>query len=417
MTKEYISVIFTGDKYSCTGCGACSQICRHSAIEMQPDEEGFLFPTVNKDKCVCCGLCDSICPVVGNKQANAEQEQHCYIATTKHKEYYKESASIGICTMLSDYVVSQGGVVYGCYLDENDWTAYHIGVRDKAGVQRLRNSKYLQSNTKQTFTEVRTNLIDGKLVLYIGTPCQIAGLKAYLRKDYDNLYTIDIICHGTFSPKLMPLEVKYWENKFHGKIKHFGFRSRKVYKHQNGGMINFDLQTEDGNTQHIERHASSSPSYRCFAYSGDGQNYNIRLSCYSCHFRDTYRYGDITVGDPWFINPRMLSMKYSPYINVRLSLYSCNTSKGQQLLSYVNHLLDQKEYSREHSFCQPAVKPTHREIPALRSELFSKLGSCEYGTLVEQLLKCNLNSAHEAFEKTYRFMHIKNIIKHLLKRL
>lgn len=417
MTKEYKSFIFTGDKNSCSGCGACSQICRHSAIDMQPDEEGFLFPSVNKDKCVNCGLCDSICPVIGNNQANTEQEQHCYIATTKHKEYYKESASIGICTMLSDYVVSQGGVVYGCYLDENDWTAYHIGVRDKEGVQRLRNSKYLQSNTKQTFTEVKVSLTEGKIVLYIGTPCQIAGLKAYLRKDYENLYTIDIICHGTFSPKLMPLEVKYWENKFHGKVSNFGFRSRKIYKHQNGGMVNFDFQTEVGKTQHIERHASSSPSYRCFAYSGDGQNYNMRLSCYSCLFRDTNRYGDITVGDPWFIDQRILPIKYNPCINVTLSLYSANTQKGYQLLSKIDKFLNKKEYSREESFCQPAVKPINRPIPPLRSELFGKIENNDYGKLVEQLMNCNLDEAHKAFEKKYRFRHLKNIIKYYLRKL
>ena len=219
------SYIFNQDKTLCTGCGACTQVCTHQALSMKSDEEGFLFPSLDLDKCIDCGICDKICPVVNKNQANNYNHQKGYIATTHHEEFYQESASIGICTMLSNLVIKEGGIVFGCFLDEDTWKAYHIGVTDTNGIEKIRNSKYLQSDTKRTFTEVKTLLKEEKTVLYIGTPCQIAGLKAFLRKDYPNLLLIDIICHGVFSPKLMPLEVQYWDNKYKAKIFNFRFSS------------------------------------------------------------------------------------------------------------------------------------------------------------------------------------------------
>lgn len=412
MTKEYKSFIYTGNKKSCSGCGACSQICKHAAITMEPDEEGFLFPKVNKDKCVNCGLCDLICPAVGNNQANQEQRQHCYIATTKQKEYYKESASIGICTMLADYIVSQGGVVYGCYLDENDWTAYHIGVSDNEGLQRLRNSKYLQSNTKQTFTEVKASLVEGKLILYIGTPCQIAGLKAFLRKDYSNLITVDIICHGVFSPRLMPLEISYWEKLFNSKVYNFRFRSKRKYTHTNCGMVNFDIVNKYGKLKHIERHASSSPTYHCFAYSSDGENYNLRPSCYKCPMRDVNRYGDITVGDPWKIESKYRRMLGGNQL--LQSIYSCNTQKGLEIMSHIQTKLSFLEFSSKELFCQDAVLPTNRKCPIKRKQLFAEVEVSDYGNLIETIFETNLERNHRIFQRNYMINRIKTLIKNVL---
>lgn len=416
MTKEYKSFIFTGNKKSCSGCGACSQICKHTAITMEPDDEGFLFPSVNKDKCVNCGLCDLICPAVGNNQANQEQVQHSYIATTKQKEYYKESASIGICTMLSDHIVSQGGVVYGCYLDENDWTAYHTGVSDKEGVQRLRNSKYLQSNTKQTFTEVKAKLAEGKFVLYIGTPCQIAGLKAFLRKDYSNLYTIDIVCHGTFSPKLMPLEIRYWEKMFDSKISNFRFRSKRRYTRSNAGMVNFDI-ISNGKKKHIERHASSSPTYHCYAYAGDGVSYNLRLSCYNCRFKKSSRYGDITVGDPWLIDNGIIKNPLLRSTNIVRSLYSVNSEKGEDLISNIISKITVERMSVNQAFVQDALKDTPLFLPDQRKTLYEGIECSDYGSLVETTLCCDLVASHKFFVKSYYISLVKYSIKTICKKL
>lgn len=405
--------VFSGDKTLCSGCGACVQVCNHNALEMISDEEGFLYPKLDIEKCVHCGLCSHVCPVTGTNSENANHEQHCYLATTSYAQYYKESASIGICTMLSEYIVKQGGVVFGVYLDESSWTAYHIIVKDINDIQKIRNSKYLQSATKESFAQARRFLIEGKKVLFIGTPCQIAGLKAYLHKDYPNLFTIDLVCYGVFSPTLMPLEINYWENRYKGKIKNFRFRSKRVYKHVNGGMVNFDVQV-NGKLQHIERFAASSPSYRCYAYAGDGKNYNHRISCYYCHFRSEKRYADITVGDPWFICNDVISTPSLQSWNVIRSLFSTNTKKGEKLCAIIMNKLITEELPREKSFCQPALLPVKNVIPEERRILYSQVGKEDYGSLVQRLLKCNLDKAQSEFDLNYKKQSFRRLIKKIV---
>lgn len=406
------SYIFTGKKESCSGCGACVQVCTKSALSMQPDEEGFLYPVMDKNKCIHCGLCDKRCPEVCDN-SNKVISQHCYIATTKEKKYYKESASIGICTMLSNYVLNHGGVVFGCYLDEKIWSAYHIAIKDVKDINLIRNSKYIQSDTKQTYSEVKDFLKSSRLVLYIGTPCQIAGLKSFLHKDYENLYTIDLICHGVFSPKLMPLEIGYWETLFKTKLKNFRFRSKKIYKQTNGGMVNFDLEKK-GKLIHIERFAASSPSYHCFAYSGDGLNHNLRLSCYYCPFKSPNRYGDITIGDPWFIKENIIKDFRLRSNNTVRSLYSTNTLKGQYLIDKIVDLLYQNEYPFDDVFVQPAVKYKNRKIPYQRKIIYGNIENEEYGKLIERIFNCNLENEHKSFVRQYIVGLIKKNIKQLI---
>lgn len=383
-------------KEFCTGCSACINVCTRSAISMKEDEEGFLYPVIDTDRCVKCGLCEKVCPY--NKDcSNTPIEQHSYIAITDRMEYYTESASIGICTMLSDYVLSKGGYVYGVELNEEDWKAYHVCIHDKESLNRIRNSKYLQSDPRNVYQEIKTRLKANEIVIYVGTPCQVAGLKSFLRKDYDTLFTIDIICHGVFSPRLMPLEVAYWESIFNSKIHNFRFRSKRVFKRYVGGNVNFDL--DDGT--HVERHASASPTYRCFAYAGDGNNYNLRLSCYNCHFRSEKRYGDITVGDPWFIDwKKVINHKIKSYDGSK-SIYSTNTEKGYRLFENISQYLVSEELPHNVLFCQPAVLDDKREIPSLRKEIYSNLDKEGYGQRIENLFNCNLEESHAKFVNQY----------------
>ena len=353
------------------------------------------------------------CPEV-TEQCNRKEEQHCYIATTKERRYYKESASIGLCTMLSEYIVSIGGTVFGCFLDEETWVAYHKSVETLDGVRSLRNSKYLQSDTKDTFNEVKTTLENGKKVLYVGTACQIAGLRAYLHKSYANLYTIDLFCHGVFSPKLMPLEINYWSQKFHSKITNFRFRSKRIFTHLNGGMVNFDIK-RNGKKVHIERFAASSPSYRCFAYSGDGNGYNLRLSCYSCKFKSPNRYADLSIGDPWFVNPKIIKdLELKPSNCIR-SIYSTNTEKGKELMSCVSKYLHQQEYAYSELFVQPAVCYGQRKVPAKRKELFQRISHEDYGELIQTLFECNLEEEHKNFVRKYIKNEFKKIVKYIIQ--
>ena len=414
MERQNISYIFTGNKELCTGCGACAQICAHQAILMKPDSEGFLYPALDTEKCIQCGLCDSRCPVVNNKYENTSQEQKCYIGTTKYENYYKESASIGLCTMLSDYIIKQDGYVFGAYLDEKEWKVKHICVKHNEDIQKIRNSKYAQSDTLDTYSKVRTLLKDNQTVLFIGTACQISGLKTFLRKEYVNLFTIDIICHGVFSPLLLKKEVDYWERKFKSPISNLRFRSKRVYKNINPGMVNFDIKNYRGKLKHIERHASSSPSYRCYAYAGNGINYNLRPSCYTCPYRSLNRYADITIGDPWGIHDKDIKDETLKGMNVLRSLYSINTSKGDYLLKQISDFIHYIQIERSVAFKQEALLPTKRHIPKEREELYKQIEKEEYGRLVERLLKCKLEKSHRRFISRYYIDLIKRKIKQII---
>lgn len=407
------SYIFNHNKKLCSGCGACTQICKHNALKMQADNEGFLYPTLDVDKCIQCGLCDNSCPMVSNHQENINQDQTAYLVTSKNKEFGLNSATIGLCTWISLDYIKRKGAVFGVVLDESEWKAKHICTYNADIVEKMRNSKYLQSDTKQTFSEVKELLKLKKQVIYIGTPCQIAGLKSFLRKTYDNLLTIDIVCHGVFSPKLIPLEVQYWENKFNGKLSNLRFRSKKKYPWNVGGMVNFDITNSQGNIKHIERHAISSPTYYCFAYSKDGCNYNLRESCYTCPYRGEGRYADLTIGDAWGVNTKYkyLFTKYNQRNGVSILL--CNTEKGKQIIKPLQTQFKLYSLPVKDIFSQPALLPTQKSIPLKRKKIYEN-SQIPYGQLIEQLFQVNLEYESQKAQWSYYKQQIKILAKNIL---
>ncbi len=420
-TKDKIklskSTVFTENKLNCSGCGACAKICKQSAITMTEDSEGFLFPKLNTNKCIQCGFCDQICPEVNSHQNNPIDQQVCYIATNTDDNYSKNSATIGICTMIAEYILSIGGYVFGVVLDEKEWRAKHVCVTTNDDLQKIRNSKYIQSDTEDTFKQVKVFLETGKLVLYTGTPCQIAGLKAFLRKDYINLYTIDLICHGTYSYKIIRKEIDFWQRKFRGPISNFRFRSKHRFPWSYGGVINFDI-TQNNTIKHIERHGSCSPAYRCYAYSGDGKNYILRETCYACKFRDRGRYADFTVGDAWGIKKLHSHIFTGRNTRTGISLIFCNTEKANILLSQIKSQLNLIPIKQDQAFIQEALLPAYRSIPKERYMIYQNLDRIEWETLISELFHINFDKIHKQFiRNNYISKHqnrIKIIIKHLL---
>ena len=401
--------IRTQDKKLCCGCTACAAICEHKAISMQEDSEGFLFPVLDNDLCVNCGLCNKICPMGSDHQSNSGQDQKSYLAISKHPEHYNKSATVGICTILARLFVENGDRVFGVCLDESTWKTFHICVSDNEGIERLRNSKYIQSDLRQAFFETKDLLNKGVKVLFIGTPCQIAGLKAYLRHDYENLLTIDLICHGVYSYKLIRKEVDYWEDRLHGKVSNFKFRSKR----RSGGVINFDLK-RTSNTEHFEFFGPYSPTYRCYAYNGDSVSYNIRNSCYNCPFREQSRYGDITVGDAWFIDA-------AKYLNIDIdwkngvSHFFGNTKKGRQYINQILPLLKWAEIPLEDAFKQPAILPAHREIPTERDQIYNAIDTDEnYAQIIKRLLHADVEQLYEEEQRKLRKTEMKNFVKRIL---
>lgn len=376
---------------------------------MKEDSEGFFLPVIDNDLCVNCGLCERICPMGPDHQANSGQDQRSYLAISENPEYYVKSATVGICTLLAHTIVENGGKVFGVILDESTWKTFHICVSDKEGIERTRNSKYIQSDLQHTFAETKVLLKKGVSVLFIGTPCQIAGLKAYLQKEYDNLLTIDLICHGVYSYKLIRKEVEYWEHRLHGKVSNFKFRS----KHRSGGVVNFDLKKDSG-SKHYEFFGPYSPTYRCYAYNGDGVSYNLRHSCYNCPFRESGRYGDITVGDAWFIDAANYLNTDIDWKNGVSHLFG-NTKKGREYINQILPLLKWAEIPLNDAFKQPAILPTHREIPVERDQIYKAINTDEnYAQIIKRLLHADVEQLYKEEQRKHHKSEMKNFVKRIL---
>ena len=185
------------DKHNCCGCAACVQACPKQCISFNEDEQGFRYPLVDESVCIDCGLCEKVCPVLN--QADAKKPLKVYAAQNPNEEIRLKSSSGGIFTMLAEAVIDEGGVVFGVQFDKN-WEVEHAYTESKEGLAAFRGSKYLQSRTGETYKQARDFLKAGRKVLYSGTSCQIAGLKKFLRKEYENLIMVDVVCHGAPSP-------------------------------------------------------------------------------------------------------------------------------------------------------------------------------------------------------------------------
>ena len=272
-------------KADCCGCTACKSVCPKDAIEMKEDTEGFLYPSINKEKCINCGLCEKVCPMIQKKEKK-QYQQKAYVLNNKNDEIRKQSTSGGAFTPIAEYIIEKGGVVFGATLDEN-LNVYHTYVTNKEDLKKFRGSKYVQSNLKSTFKEARDFLNDNKWVCFSGTPCQIQGLKNFLIKDYEKLVTIDVVCRGVPSPLVLKKYIEYQKQKRKiDKIDNIVFRDKEKYGYQ------YSTMSVEGKNVKYSQGVETDPYLRAFF-----NNYSDRLSCYQCHFRSKDRISDFTIWD------------------------------------------------------------------------------------------------------------------------
>lgn len=345
----------TKQKDCCSGCRACEQICPQKCIEMYSDDEGFIYPNIIEEKCLNCGMCKTVCPINKDTTFGLNLEKPIvYAAWHKDSEVLKKSSSGGIFSALAKCVLDKNGIVFGCSLDEN-FVANHIWVDNESNLYKLRGSKYVQSNTGDTYTKVKHLLKEGKYVLYTGTPCQIAGLKSFLRHKYDKLITVDLICHGVPSPKVFLAYIEYLEDKHKGKVIDFKFRD----KSKNGWSHTFLFKIYRNN-RYLTRRSSGYLSSYYYAFLN---NMLQRPICYQCPYTTTKREGDITLADFWGIE------KINPKIDASkgVSLVIINTKKGEnvfknsykQIYKVISTLENAK--SQNHNLEKPSSKPEIRD--------------------------------------------------------
>lgn len=279
---------FVKNKEDCCGCHACCNACPTHAIEMRPDEEGFLYPHVVQDKCIHCRKCETVCPIRHQPKRNPlELAYGCY--ATDHEERMSSSSG-GVFSVFARKVLEAGGVVCGAaYGDDGDsMEVRHIVIDDARDLNRIKGTKYVQSRIGTVYRELKAHLDRGVQVLFSGTPCQVAGLRRYLGRDYEELYCIDLICHGVPSPKVFK---RYIDERTSGeKLKSMTFRNKEK------GISNVvvEFETESG--------LLISENYdRCPYIQGFIQNMYTRPSCFECRFKKK-RFSDITIGDFWAIH-------------------------------------------------------------------------------------------------------------------
>lgn len=305
----------------CYGCRACLNVCPQKAIDFVENAEGFAYPKINVLRCIDCGICESVCPTQdGNlNKILCSESQTCYAAWNNNLEERLKSSSGGIFYVLAfNEIVLKHGVVYGVAFD-SDFRAKHIRVSRVEDLDKLRGSKYLQSDTGISFKQVKNDLDGGSHVLYSGTPCQIAGLKLYLRKNYDNLLTVDLVCAGVPSPKFFHQHIDYIENKYQKTLKDYKFR----YKKHSGWRSYVQYIFADDTTK--ENTVGNDP-YMYFMYG----SYIFRESCYACKFSRLERPGDITLSDFWGVEYKIKILKKIRKYGFNMIL--CNSDKGRDVI-------------------------------------------------------------------------------------
>lgn len=322
--KWRVSMIITS-KQDCTGCSACKNSCPKNAISMMPDNYGFIYPSINVNLCVKCGICKSVCPANPNEMINSKNSI-TYAAINKNKDIIKKSSSGGAFVAIASYVLENNGVVCGCAW-KDDLSAEQIFIDNMEDLTKLQGSKYVQSNIGKSFKKTKKYLEQKKLVFYTGTPCQIAGLKSFLGKKYNNLITADLICHGVPNEMFFKGYLEYLEKNLSGKIIKFEFRDKK-YGWRFVGKVTYEK-----NNKIYEKAVVPINSYY---YNYFAHGYIYRDSCYTCKYAGENRQGDFTLGDYWGIE------KYHPKINTRngVSVLLVNSDKGEELLVKLNKYID-----------------------------------------------------------------------------
>lgn len=345
----------------CCGCGACDNICPKKAINMEYNDKGFLYPKVKLDLCVECGACLKVCAYKKEKSEIEVKDRPCYALTNNNDEVLKRSSSGGAFSAIVEalYSKEKNSIIYGAKFNKN-MDVIHCAALKKEDYYDFCTSKYVQSNLKESFKEIETYLKDGRTVLFSGTPCQIDAIKSYLifkKINIDNLYTVDIICHGTPSPGLWKNYVEILENKF-GKIKKYSFRYKESGWIGYPGMILFENGKKRINDKYTQMFTNVFFT-----------NKILRESCYSCKYANMNRVSDITIGDYWGAKEVLSEQIKQGLVNLDkgISEIIVNTDKGKTLIDSVKQsnscvLSTNKNYiSYQHNLMKPTAKSENSE--------------------------------------------------------
>ena len=318
--------MLTINKEQCTGCGACVQRCPQNCISWQTAEFGFFYPVIDEKKCVDCGLCERVCPI--DKDISHLNFQKFFAAVHNNKQILSKSTSGGAFSAIAEKVIEKKGVVYGVIMND-DARVHHIRVDNNYELIKMRGSKYVQSRTVNTYKQAEEDLKKGITVLYTGTPCQIFGLKKFLGKEYSNLYTIDIVCHGVGSQEYFDKYMEFARERY-GEIREIQFRSKEFSGWSCGsGCIVSRYRGSQSDEARIPYNDYENYYYSYFLL---GDIY--RNACYLCKYANTNRVGDFTLGDFWGVESLKLPLNTSG----GCSLIIVNNQRAMKFLEEIDTL-------------------------------------------------------------------------------
>lgn len=362
---NYLRSSLTYDE-DCAGCGACKNICPNKAIQMVSDKKGFLYPKVTEIFCNHCDLCKERCPIPITP--DPVRQIGIYAAKNRNDIERSKSSSGGPFVLLANHVLSQGGVVFGAAFNERLEVVHKI-VCQKDEVESLQQSKYVQSDIGETYHRARSLLCRKLPVLFSGTPCQIQGLKSYLGCDPENLYTVDLVCHGVPSPKTFRDYKSFLEGAKQSPLVDICFR------HKTMGQTQMVRATFANGEQYFGR-IDQDPFYRLFL-----NNMILRPSCYQCKFSNFNRVADITLGDFWGVERTISEFDDGKGV----SLVLVNTTKGKQLFDAISSGLTFVEVNQQQCLQQHLERPP--EIPTNINEVWETYCTSGWKKIVEMFSK------------------------------
>lgn len=406
------------DTKDCCGCEACMQRCPKGCISMQSDSEGFLYPKINLAECIGCGLCEKVCPVINQGEIHASEK--IFAAKHKNEQIRMTSSSGGIFTVLAEAIIDEGGVVFGAKFNKN-WEVIHDFAEIKEDLLAFRGSKYVQSHIGNSFKITEYYLKQGRKVLFSGTPCQIAGLRLFLQKEYENLLTVDFICHGVPSPKV-------WQAYLDGIISQRG--GKNLYSSHNTSGENIHINSIVFRDKQLGWRRYSLKLIMSASVAGQGENsilisepldknvflrgfmsnMFLRPSCHFCKCRESRSGSDITLGDCWGIEFESTDFNDDKGI----SLCMINTFKGEKYFMPENMdaLSINIEFVRKynHSF------NISDKMPSCRSEFFKFIDKeSNIIPLINRLATYPTRNLKTYLVKLTKLMGIYLIIKKKLK--
>lgn len=357
----------------CTGCSACMNVCPQNCISMEDGGEGFLYPEINSHMCINCGLCKKVCPVLSNYTSSAKTLT--FAIKNKNEIDRFQSTSGGVFSLLAEYVLNNNGIVYGAAYDE-DFSVHHVAVKNIKEISYLQGAKYVQSKIGNCFENIRRELEKKQIVLFSGTPCQCVGLKTFLRKEYDNLILVDLICHGVPSPKVWQAYIDYRANNENAGVRPIGINMRS--KVSGWSKYGYSTEFNYGKNNITRTHNSQDLFMKAFI-----ENICLRKSCSHCLEKGVERCTDFTLGDFWGI--------WNQYPDLDddkgTSVVFVHSEKGKLILNQIKREIDYFEVNAEDA-CKENASLIKSSVPHKDRDIFlAEVNAANFEKMVNKYLE------------------------------